>query len=197
MSNKYESVSFLILRMWLWLSSTIFPQTFQNKTHSFTAHSLPMWFVVNSDAYRTSRDTVPVEVISPSPVRHISLVAKEKMVTGLRPSTCLITGSWPTRPNSCTRLMAGMQRQTMWWRLLSPAQSLFYRFTYISPGWGWCPCSCISPAVWTSVEGWDTRQTQLYEDRPMEATMCISLQSQMKKIDRWATSITSFGVLIH
>lgn len=36
---------------------------------------------------------LPVELVSPSPVRHISLVANEKMVTGLRPSTCLITGS--------------------------------------------------------------------------------------------------------
>lgn len=48
----------------------------------------------------------PVEFTSASPERHISLVANEKIVTGFRPSTCLMTGSWPTRPNSCTRLIA-------------------------------------------------------------------------------------------
>lgn len=53
----------------------------------------------------------PVVLISPSPLRHISLVASEKMVTGFRPSTCLITGSWPTRPSSCTRFIAGVKEE--------------------------------------------------------------------------------------
>lgn len=53
----------------------------------------------------------PVVLISPSPLRHISLVASEKMVTGFRPSTCLITGSWPTRPSSCTRFIAGVKEK--------------------------------------------------------------------------------------
>lgn len=41
-----------------------------------------------------------------SPVRHISLVARENMVTGFFPSTCLMIGSCPTRPSSWTRFMA-------------------------------------------------------------------------------------------
>lgn len=48
----------------------------------------------------------PVVVGSPSPDRHISFVAMEKMVTGFLPSTCLMTGSCPTRPRSCTLLIA-------------------------------------------------------------------------------------------
>lgn len=53
----------------------------------------------------------PVLVGSPSPDRHISFVAMEKMVTGFLPSTCLMTGSCPTRPSSCTRLIA-VKRQS-------------------------------------------------------------------------------------
>lgn len=44
-----------------------------------------------------------------SPVRHISLVARENMVTGFFPSTCLIIGSCPTRPSNWTRFMAETQ----------------------------------------------------------------------------------------
>lgn len=48
----------------------------------------------------------PPWVTSLSPVRHISLVARENMVTGFFPSTCLMIGSCPTRPSNWTRFMA-------------------------------------------------------------------------------------------
>ncbi len=57
------------------------------------------------------RSISPVLVGSPSPDCHISFVAMEKMVTGFLPSTCLMTGSCPTRPSSCTRLIA-VKRQS-------------------------------------------------------------------------------------
>lgn len=38
-------------------------------------------------------------------------------------------------------------------QVISFSSSRHRRFTHISPGWGWCLCSCISPAVWTSVDG--------------------------------------------
>lgn len=44
-----------------------------------------------------------------SPVRHISLVARENMVTGFLPSTCLMIGSCPTRPSNWTRFIAETQ----------------------------------------------------------------------------------------
>lgn len=58
---------------------------------------VPLWFMIHNKRQQlyccVCYHIEPVELISPSPERHISFVAMEKMVTGLRPSTCLITGS--------------------------------------------------------------------------------------------------------
>ena len=73
---------------------------------------------------------LPVWDVSASPERHISLVATENMVTGFLPSTCRMTGSCPTRPRSCTRLIADRKRRKeggwQWW-----GQSLCQSFSLI------------------------------------------------------------------
>lgn len=60
----------------------------------------------SSDLGHVARADSPPWLTSLSPVRHISLVARENMVTGFFPSTCLMIGSCPTRPSSWTRFMA-------------------------------------------------------------------------------------------
>lgn len=153
---------------------------------------------------RPSSVTVPVEVISLSPVRHISLVASEKMVTGLRPSTCLITGSWPTRPNSCTRFIAGEKKNKTknrhrylccsrrdrrgWTSASGENLSNCRRFTHISPGWGWCPCSWISPAAWTSVDKWEREKTVKLRACRDRAVLCLTVL-QLSERDRRVRSV--------
>lgn len=75
------------------------------------------------------------------------------MVTGLRPSTCLITGSWPTRPSSCTRFIAGERARRSSQLLICWMDESLYEtqtFTHISPRSGWCLCSCTLPAASTA-----------------------------------------------